>query len=125
MSLAVPPQAYVQASAASGPSANDDAHAAVLSLAPDVPALVSGSLDDEPEPMLPASFAQGVFGTYGGAQNLFSSKSTQSVARSNPSVRPGIWVPQLPDLGDGSGSALTPQAERKVGERVMREIAPA
>jgi beta-barrel assembly-enhancing protease len=122
VSLAVPPQAYAQASAASGPSANVDAHAAVSSLAPDAPALVSGPLDDEPEPMLPASVAQGVFGTYGGAQNLFSSPSAPSGARSNTSVRPGIWVPQLPDLGDGSGGALTPQAERKVGERVMREI---
>ncbi|HKT97775.1 MAG TPA: M48 family metalloprotease, partial [Paraburkholderia sp.] len=28
----------------------------------------------------------------------------------------------LPDLGDGSGGALTPQAERRIGERVMREI---
>jgi beta-barrel assembly-enhancing protease len=28
----------------------------------------------------------------------------------------------LPDLGDGSGGALSPQAERKLGERVMREV---
>jgi beta-barrel assembly-enhancing protease len=31
-------------------------------------------------------------------------------------------VQQLPSLGDGSGGELTPQAERKLGERVMREI---
>ncbi|VXB59513.1 Peptidase M48 Ste24p [Burkholderia sp. 8Y] len=29
---------------------------------------------------------------------------------------------QLPDLGDGSGGTLSPQAERKLGERMMREV---
>ncbi|MDR5853703.1 M48 family metalloprotease [Caballeronia sp. LZ062] len=29
---------------------------------------------------------------------------------------------QLPDLGDGSGGTLSPQAERKLGERTMREV---
>ncbi|KAG0167831.1 hypothetical protein DFQ28_003361 [Apophysomyces sp. BC1034] len=28
----------------------------------------------------------------------------------------------LPNLGDGSGGSLSPQAERKLGERVMREV---
>lgn len=127
VSLAVPPQAYAQASAASVASAvvNANPAAAASSTAPlasDAPALVSGPLDDEPEPMIPASVAQGVFGTYGGAQSLFSSQSAQSSARGNTSLRSGNWLPQLPDLGDGSGGALTPQAERKIGERVMRQI---
>jgi predicted Zn-dependent protease len=29
---------------------------------------------------------------------------------------------QLPDLGDGSGGTLTPQAERRLGERLMRDL---
>ncbi|MDR3096643.1 MAG: M48 family metalloprotease [Paraburkholderia sp.] len=96
-------------------------------LAADAPALVSGPLDDEAGPVIPASIAQGVFGTYGGAQSRFGTSGSgpsanASGARGNASVRASAWVPQLPDLGDGSGGALTPQAERRVGERVMREI---
>jgi len=141
VSLAIPPQVYAQASAASGAtsaSAVLDLHAAsalppassassappappasLAPDAPDAPALVSGPLDDEADPVIPASIAQGVFGTYGGAQGRFSG---QSGAHGHSSVRPGAWMPQLPDLGDGSGGALTPQAERRLGERVMREI---
>ncbi len=29
---------------------------------------------------------------------------------------------QLPDLGDGSGGTLTPQAERRIGEKMMRDV---
>jgi predicted Zn-dependent protease len=142
VSLAIPPQAYAQASAASGATATSAPVSAVLdiqaasatpsvlrpsptpsasstSLAPDAPALVSGPLDDQADPAIPPSIAQGVFGTYGGAQGRFSG---QPGAHSRSSVRPGAWMPQLPDLGDGSGGALTPQAERRLGERVMREI---
>ncbi|RQH10020.1 M48 family metalloprotease [Paraburkholderia dinghuensis] len=125
VSLAVPPQVYAQANTASGATATGasalvNTHVgAALSLAPDAPALVNGPLDDDADPAIPASVAQGVFGTYGGAQSLFSRNSG---ARSNTSVLSSTWMPQLPDLGDGSGGALTPQAERKVGERVMREI---
>ncbi|MBB3255290.1 putative Zn-dependent protease [Paraburkholderia bannensis] len=90
------------------------------------PALVSGALDDAAEPVIPASIAQGVFGTYGGAQSRFAqswtSESVSGAAYGNAAARPPAWVPQLPDLGDGSGGALTPQAERRIGERVMREI---
>ncbi|WP_321858035.1 M48 family metalloprotease [Paraburkholderia tropica] len=97
-----------------------------LTLAPNAPALVSGPLDDAGDVALPASIAQGVFGTYGGAQSRFG--EVGSMHPSGPgvygssSVRPPAWVPQLPDLGDGSGGALTPQAERRVGVRVMRDI---
>ncbi|HKT98189.1 MAG TPA: hypothetical protein VJS30_16940, partial [Paraburkholderia sp.] len=102
----------------------------VAALAADAPALVSGPLDDDADPVIPASIAQGVFGTYGGAQSRFgalgSGQSANSASapgtRGNTSVRAPAWVPQLPDLGDGSGGALTPQAERRIGERVMREI---
>ncbi|RAR58842.1 putative Zn-dependent protease [Paraburkholderia unamae] len=156
-SLAVPPQAYAQASSPSARSAagaqdvvlnlgatpgqtpsapsrpsTPPAPPAPLtrganpsSLASDAPALVSGPLDDAADPVIPASIAQGVFGTYGGAQSRFSGQGGQSGALApggNASVRAPAWVPQLPDLGDGSGGALTPQAERRLGERVMREI---
>jgi hypothetical protein len=136
--LAVPPPACAQASG--GGAGASAAHAAVLdagaagvpargaaksgaaTLAPDAPALLSGSLDDGAEPIIPASIAQGVFGTYGGAQSRLSGASGMAGADANASVRAPAWVPQLPDLGDGSGGALTPQAERRIGERVMREI---
>ncbi|QGZ55511.1 M48 family metalloprotease [Paraburkholderia acidiphila] len=133
-SLAVSPQAYAQASnaavlnlgaaspagtkpapAPSGPAPNAPSAA---------PALVSGPFDDSADPVIPASIAQGVFGTYGGAQSRLSAagQSGASSASGNTSVRAPAWVPQLPDLGDGSGGALSPQAERRIGERVMREI---
>ncbi|WP_028217838.1 M48 family metalloprotease [Paraburkholderia oxyphila] len=113
--LAMPPQAYAQA-----PGDGAGASAARAS------ALVSGPLDDEADPVIPASIAQGVFGTYGGAQSRFgaagSGQSANSSGTAGTSARSPAWVPQLPDLGDGSGGALTPQAERRIGERVMREI---
>jgi predicted Zn-dependent protease len=34
----------------------------------------------------------------------------------------GPHVHSLPSLGDGSGGSLSPQAERKLGERVMRKV---
>lgn len=45
----------------------------------------------------------------------------------NPLESPGgfknpFTIQQLPSLGDGSGGDLSPAAERKLGERVMREI---
>jgi beta-barrel assembly-enhancing protease len=131
-SLAVPPQAYAQASnagtlklgasAASAPAATPVQGTSPSALAPSAPALVSGPLNDTADPVVPASIAQGVFGTYGGAQSRLSGLSGAPGASGNASVRAPAWVPQLPDLGDGSGGALTPQAERRIGERVMREI---
>ncbi len=35
---------------------------------------------------------------------------------------PGVEPQSLPSLGDGSAGELTPQAERKLGERVMRSL---
>ncbi|CAB3796963.1 Beta-barrel assembly-enhancing protease [Paraburkholderia caffeinitolerans] len=151
-SLAVTPQAHSQApgggaGASSARAAVLDLHAAsapatgaarpgavarpgVATLAPNAPALVSGPLDDEAGFAIPASITQGVFGTYGGAQSRFGTSGSGqfadssgiSGARGNAGARTPAWVPQLPDLGDGSGGKLTPQAERRIGERVMREI---
>lgn len=137
VSLAASPQAYAQASnaavlnlgaaspAATKPAPAPSGPAPNRPSAPSAaPALVSGPFDDSADPVIPASIAQGVFGTYGGAQSRFSApgQSAATSSSGNASVRPPAWVPQLPDLGDGSGGALTPQAERRIGERVMREI---
>ncbi|CAB3780294.1 Beta-barrel assembly-enhancing protease [Pararobbsia alpina] len=48
--------------------------------------------------------------------------STVSALESATGFGNPFVVQQLPSLGDGSGGELTPQAERKLGERVMREI---
>ncbi|CAB3757726.1 M48 family metalloprotease [Paraburkholderia humisilvae] len=79
--------------------------------------LESGPLEQYASPELPPDIAQGVFGTYGGAQSRFSGN-----VGGNASLRAPVSTWQLPDLGDGSGGSLTPQAERKLGERVMREV---
>lgn len=77
---------------------------------------VLGAISTAPE--IPPEIAPGVFGTYGGEHARLA--GTPGAAA--PSLRGPLHNPQLPDLGDGSGGALTPQAERRLGERVMREI---
>ncbi|WP_109478774.1 M48 family metalloprotease [Paraburkholderia sp. C35] len=79
--------------------------------------LVTGPLDTYGASTVPPEIAQGVFGMYGGAQSRFSGNPG-----GNASLRAPMSTQQLPDLGDGSGGSLTPQAERKLGERVMREV---
>ncbi|AUT67340.1 MULTISPECIES: M48 family metalloprotease [Paraburkholderia] len=79
--------------------------------------LVTGPLDTYGATAVPPDIAQGVFGLYGGAQSRFSGNPG-----GNASLRAPMSTQQLPDLGDGSGGSLTPQAERKLGERVMREV---
>lgn len=66
---------------------------------------------------VPSGIAPGVFGMYGGAQSRLADP-----ASGTPSLRAPLRSLQLPDLGDGSGGSLTPQAERRLGERVMREV---
>ncbi|NVH77376.1 M48 family metallopeptidase [Paraburkholderia sp. JPY432] len=87
--------------------------------------LVSGPSDEHAESILPPDIARGVFGTYGGAQSRFSnggaSGSNGGKTGSNDWRAP-IVAQQLPDLGSGGAGSLTPQAERKLGERVMRDI---
>ncbi|WP_250450428.1 M48 family metalloprotease [Caballeronia sp. ATUFL_M2_KS44] len=63
------------------------------------------------------SVADGVFGVYGGAESRFANRPG---AMAN--LRAPLSSVQLPDLGDGSGGTLSPQAERKVGARMMREV---
>ncbi|MET3218695.1 UNVERIFIED_ORG: putative Zn-dependent protease [Burkholderia territorii] len=69
---------------------------------------------------VPSGIATGVFGTYGGAESRFSGADGASAPVA--SLRAPLRALELPDLGDGSGGALTPQAERRLGERVMREV---
>ncbi|MBB5407225.1 hypothetical protein HDG34_001148 [Paraburkholderia sp. HC6.4b] len=87
--------------------------------------LVSGPSDAHADPILPPDIARGVFGTYGGAQSRFSdgggSGGTGGKTGSKDWRAP-IVAQQLPDLGSGDAGSLSPQAERKLGERVMREI---
>ncbi|QQC63579.1 M48 family metalloprotease [Paraburkholderia ginsengisoli] len=79
--------------------------------------LVSGPTDTYADPIVPPDIAQGVFGVYGGAQSRLSGN-----AGANSNWRTPIATQQLPDLGNGGSGSLTPQAERKLGERVMREV---
>ncbi len=97
LALAAPPELFAQSSSRSP--------------------LESGPLDEYTTPVLPPDIAEGVFGTYGGAQARLSGN-----AGGNASLRAPVSTQQLPDLGDGSGGSLTPQAERQLGERVMREV---
>ncbi|WP_249043967.1 M48 family metalloprotease, partial [Burkholderia diffusa] len=69
---------------------------------------------------VPSGIATGVFGTYGGAESRFSGGDGASAPVA--SLRAPLRALELPDLGDGSGGSLTPQAERRLGERVMREV---
>ncbi|AOK17644.1 peptidase M48 [Burkholderia cepacia] len=69
---------------------------------------------------VPSGIAAGVFGTYGGAESRFSGAT--GVSNSAAGLRAPLRALELPDLGDGSGGSLTPQAERRLGERVMREV---
>ncbi len=78
--------------------------------APALPRLLDG-ISTAPE--IPDTIAPGVFGTYGGERARFAG---------TPGLRGPLQAQQLPNLGDGSGGALTPAAERRLGERVMREV---
>ncbi|MGF6412369.1 hypothetical protein OKW37_004039 [Paraburkholderia sp. MM5482-R2] len=118
VALAMPPGALAQSA---GGAATVPGTSSSSSEAP----LVSGPSDAHADPILPPDIARGVFGTYGGAQSRFSngggSGGTGGKTGSNDSRAP-IVAQQLPDLGSGGAGSLSPQAERKLGERVMREI---
>ncbi|MGF6755522.1 M48 family metalloprotease [Paraburkholderia sp. GAS42] len=107
IALAAPPGAFAQS------SAPKTTHVAST----DAPSLEIGPISSYASPLIPDNIAPGVFGTYGGAQSRFA-----GTPGANVSLRAPISTLQLPDLGDGSGGTLTPQAERKLGERVMREV---
>ncbi|WP_201701276.1 M48 family metalloprotease [Paraburkholderia kirstenboschensis] len=121
VALAAPPEAFAQARAAIGvaPVVTQSAE----------PPLVSGPVESYSDPMVPPEIAQGVFGVYGGAESRFSGNygvnrgaGNSAGGGSNDGWRAPIAAQQLPDLGSGGSGSLTPQAERKLGERVMREL---
>ncbi|BBU26713.1 hypothetical protein BTHE68_04470 [Burkholderia sp. THE68] len=105
VTLAMPPAALAQSSS---PSASSTGTLAASQLR---------SSQEKAGGELPANVAEGVFGVYGGAESRFANR---------PGTMSGLRAPlasmQLPELGDGSGGSLTPQAERKIGERMMREV---
>ncbi|MCC8394071.1 M48 family metalloprotease [Paraburkholderia sp. MMS20-SJTR3] len=111
--LMAPPGAFAQAGSVTG-------------FAPNLPSaespLVSGSADSYADPVLPPDIARGVFGTYGGAQSRFSTGAVGAGSHTGDGWRAPIAAQQLPDLGSGGSGSLTPQAERKLGDRVMREV---
>jgi beta-barrel assembly-enhancing protease len=83
----------------------------------EAPPLEIGPLNSHVISVVPPGIAPGIFGMYGGKENRLSGASG-----GNAGLRAPLSTQQLPDLGDGSGGSLTPQAERKLGERVMREV---
>lgn len=110
VALAAPPGAFAQSRTASDTSL-------ALSTQSAEPPLVSGPVETFADPIVPPDIAQGVFGVYGGAQSRLSGNSGAATGWRAP-----IVTQQLPDLGNGGSGSLTPQAERKLGERVMREV---
>ncbi|WP_144147989.1 M48 family metalloprotease [Paraburkholderia sp. BCC1884] len=108
VALAAPPGAFAQSHGATTLALNTQSTE---------PPLVSGPTESYTDPIVPPDVAQGVFGVYGGAQSRFSGN-----VGANSSWRAPIVAQQLPDLGNGGSESLTPQAERQLGERVMREI---
>jgi predicted Zn-dependent protease len=118
LSLAAPPAALAQtgASAASASAARAQsgtlAAAALRGAAPDA---ASGTAT-----AAPANVADGVFGVYGGAESRFANRPGEMTGVNG--LRAPLSAVQLPDLGDGSGGTLTPQAERRLGERLMRDL---
>jgi predicted Zn-dependent protease len=129
LSLAVPPAALAQTGAASAASGSSPVSASPLrfasAAAPGTAAAQSGTLaasalrgtQGASGGAVPGNVAEGVFGVYGGAQSRFENRPGEMSG-----LRAPLSVVQLPDLGDGSGGSLTPQAERRLGERMMREV---
>ena len=114
VALAAPPGAFAQSHAAS--------HVTPGTMQSAESPLVSGPADSYADPIVPPGIAQGVFGVYGGARSRFSQRDFLRGGGSNTGWRAPIVAQQLPDLGSGGSDSLTPQAERKLGERVMREV---
>lgn len=109
LSLASPPATLGQTPASATPSTR----AQTATLAAD-------ALHASPASATPANVAEGVFGVYGGAESRFANRPGEMSGAA--SLRAPLSAVQLPDLGDGSGGTLTPQAERRLGERLMREL---
>ncbi|HEX7934458.1 MAG TPA: M48 family metalloprotease, partial [Paraburkholderia sp.] len=120
VALSTPPGAFAQARAAPGVAPGVQSQSQSQSQSAEPP-LVSGPAESYADPAVPPAIAQGVFGVYGGAQSRFSANDGAHRGVGG-GWRAPIATQQLPDLGSGGAGSLTPQAERKLGERVMREV---
>ena len=118
LSLAVPPATLAQTQPtqqAQTPAPMARAQPTTLAAA-----ALRASQPDAASSTVPANVAEGVFGVYGGAQSRFANRPGEMSEMTG--LRAPLSAVQLPDLGDGSGGTLTPQAERRLGERMMREL---
>ena len=136
LTVAVPPGAFAQAGTGSGAQTVGGSTASnapdVLTVpntpnTPNTPKTTSASaapplstIGKSPATALTtptASIDANVFGLYGGADARFANRPGEKSG-----LQASMNALQLPDLGDGSGGALTPQAERRLGERLMRDL---
>ena len=108
LTVAVPPGAFAQAASAvqSANTSNPIADPAPAS-SPPAAALTTPT----------STIDANVFGLYGGAETRFANRPGEKAG-----LQASMNALQLPDLGDGSGGTLTPQAERRLGERLMRDL---
>jgi len=116
LTVAVPPGTFAQAlSAAQSADTSDTAHSLAGPLANPPPApSPPTAASTNPNP---TTIDTNVFGLYGGAETRFANRPGEKAG-----LRASMNALQLPDLGDGSGGTLTPQAERRLGERLMRDL---
>jgi predicted Zn-dependent protease len=148
LTVALPPGAFAQAQAGAGSGAQSAGGATVssapnvlnvpnTSVAPNTSNVVntpntsavpsrspigkpaaSSPIDALASPTTPtATIDANVFGFYGGAETRFANRPGEKAG-----LQASMNALQLPDLGDGSGGTLTPQAERRLGERLMRDL---
>jgi predicted Zn-dependent protease len=133
LTVAVPPGAFAQAvSAAQSANVSNTStkpstpNVPNTSRSPSLPLTVAPVAD--PAPALsrpsdastspsPTTIDANVFGLYGGAETRFANRPGEKAG-----LQTSMNALQLPDLGDGSGGKLTPQAERRLGERLMRDL---
>jgi beta-barrel assembly-enhancing protease len=133
LTVGMPPGAFAQAisAARSANTSNTAASSATLhtpntSLTQSPPLTTRLLPDPAPAPFPPATISTSanpttidanVFGLYGGAETRFANRPGEKAG-----LQASMNALQLPDLGDGSGGTLTPQAERRLGERLMRDL---
>lgn len=109
LTVAVPPGAFAQAVSA--------AQSANTSNTSNTPLTTVPRPDPAPSRATNPSIDANVFGLYGGAETRFANRPGEKAG-----LQASMNTLQLPDLGDGSGGTLTPQAERRIGERLMRDL---
>ncbi len=120
LTVAVPPGAFAQAvSAAPTANASTTSNTSLTAkpLADFAPAPAPFPLTDAPTSLSPTAIDTNVFGLYGGAETRFANRPGKKTG-----LQASMNALQLPDLGDGSGGKLTPQTERRLGERLMRDL---